>query len=74
MSEWKETALSEVIDLVGGGTPKTNCGEFAIIKAQAGLNSHKNKCKRMGDQSQCNRFNGKSRPLWWHLCAQRYCV
>lgn len=28
MSEWKETALSEVIDLIGGGTPKTSTSEY----------------------------------------------
>jgi Type I restriction modification DNA specificity domain. len=28
MSEWKETALSEVIDLIGGGTPKTSIAEY----------------------------------------------
>lgn len=26
--EWKETALSEVIDLIGGGTPKTSVAEY----------------------------------------------
>jgi len=28
MGEWKETALSEVIDLIGGGTPKTSIAEY----------------------------------------------
>ena len=28
MGEWKETALSEVIDLIGGGTPKTSIVEY----------------------------------------------
>jgi type I restriction enzyme S subunit len=28
MTEWKETALSEVIDLIGGGTPKTSIAQY----------------------------------------------
>ena len=28
MTELKETALSEVIDLIGGGTPKTSIAQY----------------------------------------------
>jgi type I restriction enzyme S subunit len=28
MGEWKKTALSEVIELIGGGTPKTSIAEY----------------------------------------------
>ena len=28
MSEWKKTTLSEVVDLIGGGTPKTSNAQY----------------------------------------------